>query len=108
MTRSAERRLAVPVQGDPRSPTDDAGEVGTAAPPGAETTADSVDAAQTWTPPAATEGGPTIGRLADELLPMLISRLEASSLGEIEISRGGWRVRLRRSAAANPGHGDGM
>jgi acetyl-CoA carboxylase biotin carboxyl carrier protein len=37
-----------------------------------------------------------IVRLADELLPLLIARLGASSLGELEIRRDGWRVRLRR------------
>lgn len=39
----------------------------------------------------------TVGRLADELLPALIARLEASTLGELEIRRNGWRVRLRRA-----------
>jgi biotin carboxyl carrier protein len=38
-----------------------------------------------------------VGRLADEVLPALIARLEASTLGELEIRRNGWRVRLRRS-----------
>ena len=37
-----------------------------------------------------------IGRLADEVLPMLIARLDASSLGELEVRGDGWRVRLRR------------
>jgi biotin carboxyl carrier protein len=34
-------------------------------------------------------------RLADELLPPLIAHFNASGLGELEIRRGGWRVRLR-------------
>ncbi|MGZ6295304.1 MAG: acetyl-CoA carboxylase biotin carboxyl carrier protein [Candidatus Limnocylindrales bacterium] len=38
-----------------------------------------------------------MSRLADELLPALIARLEASTLGELEIRRNGWRVRLRRA-----------
>ncbi|HXX60627.1 MAG TPA: hypothetical protein VEI48_04995 [Candidatus Sulfotelmatobacter sp.] len=38
-----------------------------------------------------------VGRLADELLPALIARLEASTLGELEIRRNGWHVRLRRA-----------
>ncbi len=49
--------------------------------------------------PAAPPGGDAaaMGRLADELLPALIARLEASTLGELEIRRNGWRVRLRRA-----------
>ena len=35
-------------------------------------------------------------RLADELLPALIARLSASSLGELEIREASWRIRLRR------------
>jgi len=37
-----------------------------------------------------------IRRLADELLPALMARLEASPLGELEVSQDGWRVRLRK------------
>jgi biotin carboxyl carrier protein len=37
-----------------------------------------------------------IERLADEILPALIARLGASDLGELEVARGGWHVRLRR------------
>jgi acetyl-CoA carboxylase biotin carboxyl carrier protein len=37
-----------------------------------------------------------IRRLADDLLPALMARLEASELGELEVSRDGWRVRLRK------------
>lgn len=36
-----------------------------------------------------------IDRLADELLPALIAKLGASGLGELEVSEGDWRVRLR-------------
>jgi hypothetical protein len=39
-----------------------------------------------------------IDRLADELLPALSAKLAASSLGEIEIREGDWRIRLRRPA----------
>lgn len=35
--------------------------------------------------------------LTDEVLPILIARLRASGLGELEIARPGWRVRLRRA-----------
>jgi biotin carboxyl carrier protein len=41
-----------------------------------------------------------IGRLADEVVPALIARLEASSLGELEVREGGWRIRLRREAGS--------
>ncbi|MGH2406932.1 MAG: acetyl-CoA carboxylase biotin carboxyl carrier protein [Candidatus Limnocylindrales bacterium] len=36
-----------------------------------------------------------IDRIADELLPALIAHFNASGLGELEIRRGEWRVRLR-------------
>jgi biotin carboxyl carrier protein len=42
----------------------------------------------------------SISRLADELLPALIAKLGASSLGEIEVGEGDWKVRLRRPATA--------
>jgi len=41
-----------------------------------------------------------IGRLADEVVPALIARLEASSLGELEVREGLWRIRLRREAGS--------
>jgi len=41
-----------------------------------------------------------IAALADDLLPALIARLSASSLGELEVREGSWRVRLRRSPPA--------
>ncbi|MEO7118794.1 MAG: biotin/lipoyl-containing protein [Candidatus Limnocylindrales bacterium] len=44
-----------------------------------------------------------LSRLADEVVPRLISRFSASGLGELEISHDGWRVRLRRE----PGPTDG-
>jgi acetyl-CoA carboxylase biotin carboxyl carrier protein len=40
-------------------------------------------------------------RLADELLPLLIARLGASGLGELEVRQDGWRVRLRRNGPNN-------
>jgi biotin carboxyl carrier protein len=39
----------------------------------------------------------TIARLANDVVPTLIARLEKSDLGEIEIRQDGWRVRLRRA-----------
>jgi acetyl-CoA carboxylase biotin carboxyl carrier protein len=47
------------------------------------------------------DGLATISRLADQLLPTLIARLDASSLGELEVRRNGWRVRLRRHEPDN-------
>ena len=41
-----------------------------------------------------------IGRLAEDLLPELASRLAAGNLGEIEIREDGWRLRVRRPAGA--------
>jgi biotin carboxyl carrier protein len=38
-----------------------------------------------------------IARLADEVVPTLIARLERSRLGEIEVRQDGWRIRLRRN-----------
>jgi acetyl-CoA carboxylase biotin carboxyl carrier protein len=52
----------------------------------------------------AQEGRRVIARLADELLPVLIARLEASSLGELEVREDGWRVRLRRPMESNGAH----
>ncbi len=43
-----------------------------------------------------------LGSLADELLPSLMARFAAGQLGEIEVRGPGWRVRLRREAAALP------
>jgi biotin carboxyl carrier protein len=42
-------------------------------------------------------GADVIARLADDVLPTLAARLEASKLGEIEVGQDGWRVRLRRN-----------
>jgi acetyl-CoA carboxylase biotin carboxyl carrier protein len=51
-------------------------------------------------------------RLADELLPVLVAKLGASGLGELEVREGGWRIRLRMPAdaraarrASGPGRG---
>ena len=38
----------------------------------------------------------TIARLADDLLPALIARLDASGLGELEVRTDAWRIRLRK------------
>lgn len=48
-------------------------------------------------PDAATAGA--LSRLADEILPALIARLDVSDLGELEVRHDGWRIRLRRSLA---------
>jgi acetyl-CoA carboxylase biotin carboxyl carrier protein len=49
-----------------------------------------------------TEATPThaLARLADEILPALIARLDVSELGELEVRHDGWRVRLRRAAVS--------
>lgn len=52
-------------------------------------------------PGAGTNGRAEIAALADELLPALIARLSASSLGELEVTEGSWRVRLRRAPATS-------
>ncbi|HUP83041.1 MAG TPA: biotin/lipoyl-containing protein [Candidatus Limnocylindria bacterium] len=44
----------------------------------------------------------TITRLAEDVVPTLIARLEKSDLGEIEVSQDGWRVRLRRAGGDAP------
>jgi biotin carboxyl carrier protein len=47
-----------------------------------------------------------IGRLVDEILPLLIARFRAGRMGELEIRREGWHVRVRRPAdelAPTPG-----
>jgi biotin carboxyl carrier protein len=46
--------------------------------------------------PAAPPPPETIARLADDLLPALIARLDASGLGELEVRTDGWRIRLRK------------
>jgi acetyl-CoA carboxylase biotin carboxyl carrier protein len=85
--------------------TDPIAEAGPTHPAGATEAA----AASTFTEPgrtdpaggaAALDGRAQIGHLADDLLPALIARLSASSLGELEIREGAWRVRLRRAVAA--------
>ena len=48
-----------------------------------------------------------IRRLADELLPALMARLEASPLGELEVSQDGWRLRLRKPVESVGPTGDG-
>ena len=53
-------------------------------------------------PPAtdADEPGVSLEGLTEEVVPALIARLRASRLGELEVSTGGWRVRLRRDPRA--------
>lgn len=46
-----------------------------------------------------------IDRLADELVPALISKLGSTNLGEIEVREGAWRVRLRRPSPSGVNYG---
>jgi biotin carboxyl carrier protein len=46
-----------------------------------------------------------IGRLAEVLLPALIAKLSTTSLGELEVREGNWRVRLRRPASTSSNFG---
>jgi biotin carboxyl carrier protein len=50
----------------------------------------------TANPPDAAPPPETIARLADDLLPALIARLDASGLGELEVRTAAWRIRLRK------------
>ncbi|MGZ6297543.1 MAG: acetyl-CoA carboxylase biotin carboxyl carrier protein [Candidatus Limnocylindrales bacterium] len=60
------------------------------------------------------EGGPTerasldavaMGRLTEAVLPSLVARFEASGLGELEVRRGEWRIRLRKPLTPDPAPG---
>lgn len=63
-------------------------------------------AAPTSDPVAATDGMPrepsadavAIERLVDDILPLLIARFRAGRMGELEVRRGDWHVRVRRPA----------
>jgi acetyl-CoA carboxylase biotin carboxyl carrier protein len=44
-----------------------------------------------------------LARLSETLVPALVSKLNASGLGELEVREGDWRIRLRRPAGAVPG-----
>lgn len=52
-------------------------------------------------------GAEAITRVAQDVVPALISRLAASELGELEVAQHGWRVRLRRDVSARAVPGDG-
>jgi acetyl-CoA carboxylase biotin carboxyl carrier protein len=41
-----------------------------------------------------------LARLSETLVPALVSKLNASGLGELEVREGEWRIRLRRPAGA--------
>jgi len=45
-------------------------------------------------------------RVAEDVLPAIIARFGAASLGELEIRHGEWRVRLRRADGAAPSAGE--
>lgn len=38
-----------------------------------------------------------LGRVADEVLPSIVARLAVSTLGELEVRHGDWRIRVRRA-----------
>ena len=46
-----------------------------------------------------------IERLAEDLVPALISKLSASGLGEIEVGESTWTIRVRQPAEASASHG---
>ena len=41
-----------------------------------------------------------LARLSETLVPALVSKLNSSGLGELEVREGDWRIRLRRPAGA--------
>ncbi len=41
-----------------------------------------------------------LARLSDTLVPALVSKLNGSGLGELEVREGDWKIRLRRPAGA--------
>jgi biotin carboxyl carrier protein len=57
------------------------------------------DGAEVRTPAERAADHAALTRLADSLVPALVSKLGASSLGEIEIREDDWTIRVRRSAA---------
>jgi len=44
-----------------------------------------------------------LARLSETLVPALVTKLNASGLGELEVREGDWRIRLRRPAGAVSG-----
>ncbi len=68
--------------------------------PGQPTATADTPAASGALPPRAGDPDPvvpppeTIARLADDLLPALIARLDASGLGELDVRTDAWRIRL--------------
>ena len=44
-----------------------------------------------------------LARLSETLVPALVSKLNASGLGELEVREGDWRIRLRRPAGVAQG-----
>jgi acetyl-CoA carboxylase biotin carboxyl carrier protein len=62
--------------------------------------AEPADAGNGSTAPAS---APTVlARLAEDVLPTLIARLDRSRLGELEVRHDGWRIRLRRGEPTLP------
>ena len=48
-----------------------------------------------------------LARLSDSLVPALVTKLNASGLGELEVREGDWRIRLRRPSGTPVGTGSG-
>ena len=49
-----------------------------------------------------------MGRLVDEILPLLIARFRAGRMGELEVRRAEWHVRLRRPLGEPAGSAEGI
>ena len=76
-------------QADAPPPTDDPAQNGADAP--------TVSLDRPADPPTSADAA-AIGRLVDEILPLLIARFRAGRMGELEVRREGWHVRVRRPA----------
>jgi len=48
-----------------------------------------------------------LAQLAEDVLPVLIARLDRSRLGELEVKQDGWRIRLRRASTSARDEPDG-
>ncbi len=48
-----------------------------------------------------------LARLSDTLVPALVTKLNASGLGELEVREGDWRIRLRRPSGTASGTASG-
>jgi biotin carboxyl carrier protein len=91
--------MAVTRSKDPEAPAVAADPPGDPAGPAADRTPLRDDARSLRDHAQSLQDHEAINRLADELLPALISRLSSSGLGEIEVHEGGWKARLRKPVA---------